>query len=234
IEDLSKADFIIVAVPTPINKNNQPDLTHLIKASETVGKALTKDTIVVYESTVYPGATEEDCVPVLEKFSGLTNGEDFFVGYSPERINPGDKVHTFETITKVVSGQTPEVLNIVAEVYSMVVKAAVHKAPSIKVAEAAKVIENTQRAVNIALMNEIAIIFDKVGIDTNEVLEASGTKWNFLNFKPGLVGGHCIGVDPYYLTHKAQELGHHPEVILAGRRINDNMAKHVASNIIKE
>lgn len=234
IEDLSKADFIIVAVPTPINKNNQPDLTPLIKASETVGKALTKDTIVVYESTVYPGATEEDCVPVLEKFSNLKNGEDFFVGYSPERINPGDKVHTFETITKVVSGQTPEVLNIVAEVYSLVVKAGVHKASSIKVAEAAKVIENTQRDVNIALMNEIAIIFDKVGIDTNEVLEASGTKWNFLKFKPGLVGGHCIGVDPYYLTHKAQELGHHPEVILAGRRINDNMSKHVAANIIKE
>ncbi|WP_239733067.1 nucleotide sugar dehydrogenase [Mammaliicoccus sp. E-M26] len=234
IEDLSKADFIIVAVPTPINKNNQPDLTPLIKASETVGKALMKDTIVVYESTVYPGATEEDCVPVLEKFSNLVNGKDFFVGYSPERINPGDKVHTFETITKVVSGQTPEVLNIVADVYSMVVKAGVHKVSSIKVAEAAKVIENTQRDVNIALMNEIAIIFDKVGIDTNEVLEASGTKWNFLKFKPGLVGGHCIGVDPYYLTHKAQELGHHPEVILAGRRINDNISKHVTTNIIKE
>ncbi|WP_210140853.1 nucleotide sugar dehydrogenase [Staphylococcus sp. GDY8P41P] len=233
-EELSKADFIIVAVPTPINKNNQPDLTPLIKASETVGKALTQNTIVVYESTVYPGATEEDCVPVLEKFSGLTNGSDFFVGYSPERINPGDKVHTFETITKVVSGQTPEVLDVVAEVYSMAIKAGVHKASSIKVAEAAKVIENTQRDVNIALMNEIAIIFDKVGIDTSEVLDASGTKWNFLNFKPGLVGGHCIGVDPYYLTHKAQELGHHPEVILAGRRINDNMAKHVAANIIKE
>nr|WP_263314150.1 nucleotide sugar dehydrogenase [Mammaliicoccus sp. Marseille-Q6498] len=233
-EELSKVDFIIVAVPTPINKNNQPDLTPLIKASETVGKVLTKDTIVVYESTVYPGATEEDCVPVLEKFSNLKNGEDFFVGYSPERINPGDKVHTFETITKVVSGQTPEVLDVVAEVYSSVVKAGVHKASSIKVAEAAKVIENTQRDVNIALMNEIAIIFDKVGIDTTEVLEASGTKWNFLNFKPGLVGGHCIGVDPYYLTHKAQELGHHPEVILAGRRINDNMSKHVATNVIKE
>lgn len=233
-EELSKADFIIVAVPTPINKNNQPDLTPLIKASETVGKALTKDTIVVYESTVYPGATEEDCVPVLEKFSGLTSGKDFFVGYSPERINPGDKVHTFETITKVVSGQTPEVLDVVAEVYSMAIKAGVHKASSIKVAEAAKVIENTQRDVNIALMNEIAIIFNKVGIDTTEVLEASSTKWNFLNFKPGLVGGHCIGVDPYYLTYKAQELGHHPEVILAGRRINDNMAKHVAANIIKE
>ncbi|WP_329503326.1 nucleotide sugar dehydrogenase [Staphylococcus hominis] len=233
-EKLSKVDFIIVAVPTPINKNNQPDLTPLIKASEIVGKALTKGTIVVYESTVYPGATEEDCVPVLENFSGLTNGKDFFVGYSPERINPGDKVHTFETITKVVSGQTPEVLDIVAEVYSMVVKAGVHKASSIKVAEAAKVIENTQRDVNIALMNEIAIIFDKVGVDTTEVLEASGTKWNFLNFKPGLVGGHCIGVDPYYLTYKAQELGHHPEVILAGRRINDNMAKYIAANIIKE
>ncbi|QMU12041.1 nucleotide sugar dehydrogenase [Mammaliicoccus lentus] len=234
IEDLSKADFIIVAVPTPINKNNQPDLSPLIKASETVGKALTKDTIVVYESTVYPGATEEDCVPVLEKFSNLKNGKDFFVGYSPERINPGDKTHTFETITKVVSGQTPEVLEVVAEVYSMVVKAGVHKASSIKVAEAAKVIENTQRDVNIALMNEIAIIFNKIGIDTNEVLEASATKWNFLNFKPGLVGGHCIGVDPYYLTHKAQELGHHPEVILAGRRINDNMSKYVVNNIIKE
>jgi len=232
--DLQKADFIIVAVPTPVNKNNQPDLTPLIKASETVGKELTPNTIVVYESTVYPGATEEDCVPVLEKFSGLKCGEDFFVGYSPERINPGDKVNTFETITKVVSGQTPEVLEIVAEQYSKVVKVGVHKASSIKVAEAAKVIENTQRDVNIALMNEIAIFFDKVGIDTYEVLEAAGTKWNFLNFKPGLVGGHCIGVDPYYLTHKAQELGLHPEVILAGRRINDNMGKHIATSIIKE
>ncbi|CAL29251.1 nucleotide sugar dehydrogenase [Staphylococcus carnosus] len=234
IDELSKADFIIVAVPTPINKHNQPDLTPLLKASETVGKALKEGTIVVYESTVYPGATEEDCVPILERFSGLQSGKDFFVGYSPERINPGDKVHTFETITKVVSGQTPEVLDIVAEVYSSVVNAGVHKASSIKVAEAAKVIENTQRDVNIALMNEFAVIFDKVGIDTNEVLEASGTKWNFLNFKPGLVGGHCIGVDPYYLTHKAQELGHHPEIILAGRRINDNMAEHVATNVVKE
>lgn len=234
LEDLRKADFIIVAVPTPINKNNQPDLTPLIKASETVGKALTKDTIVVYESTVYPGATEEVCIPVLEKFSGLINKKDFYVGYSPERINPGDKVHTFENITKVVSGQTSEVLDVVAEVYSTVVKAGIHKASSIKVAEAAKVIENTQRDVNIALMNEIAIIFNKIGIDTNEVLEASATKWNFLNFKPGLVGGHCIGVDPYYLTYKAQELGHHPEVILAGRRINDNMSKYVVNNIIKE
>lgn len=234
IDTLSQADFIIVAVPTPINKHNQPDLTPLISASKTVGKALKKGTIVVFESTVYPGATEEECVPVLEGNSGLKAGEDFFVGYSPERINPGDKTHTFETITKVVSGQTPEVLDIVADVYGSVVKAGVHKAPSIKVAEAAKVIENTQRDVNIALMNEFAVIFDKVGIDTNAVLAASGTKWNFLNFKPGLVGGHCIGVDPYYLTHKAQELGHHPEIILAGRRINDNMSKHVASNIIKE
>lgn len=183
-----------MAVPTPINDHNQPDLTPLIKASETVGSVLTKDTIVVYESTVYPGATMEDCVPVLEKFSGLKNGEDFFVGYSPERINPGDKVHTFETITKVVSGQTPEVLDIVADVYSSVVKAGVHKAPSIAVAEAAKVIENTQRDVNIALMNELAIIFDKAGINTKDVLEAAGTKWNFLKFYPGLVGGHCIGV----------------------------------------
>lgn len=234
IDTLSQADFIIVAVPTPINKHNQPDLTPLISASKTVGKALKKGTIVVFESTVYPGATEEECVPVLEENSGLKAGKDFFVGYSPERINPGDKEHTFETITKVVSGQTPEVLDIVADVYGSVVKAGVHKAPSIKVAEAAKVIENTQRDVNIALMNEFAVIFDKVGIDTNAVLAASGTKWNFLNFKPGLVGGHCIGVDPYYSTHKAQELGHHPEIILAGRRINDNMSKHVASNIIKE
>ncbi|WP_017723012.1 nucleotide sugar dehydrogenase [Staphylococcus xylosus] len=233
-EDLKKADFIIVAVPTPIDKHNKPDLSPLLKASETVGKVITPDTIVVYESTVYPGATEEDCVPVLEKYSGLECGKDFYVGYSPERINPGDKVHTFETIIKVVSGQTPEVLEVVADVYSSVVTAGVHKASSIKVAEAAKVIENTQRDVNIALMNELAIIFDKLDLDTNEVLKASGTKWNFLNFKPGLVGGHCIGVDPYYLTHKAQEVGHHPEVILAGRRINDNMAQHVSSNIIKE
>jgi UDP-N-acetyl-D-galactosamine dehydrogenase len=233
-EDLKKADFIIVAVPTPINKNNQPDLTPLLGASKTVGSSLTKDTIIVYESTVYPGATEDDCVPVLEKESGLKSGQDFFVGYSPERINPGDKEHTFETITKVVSGQTPEVLDIIAEVYGSVVKAGVHKATNIKVAEAAKVIENTQRDVNIALMNELAVIFDKVGIDTKDVLEAAGTKWNFLRFSPGLVGGHCIGVDPYYLTHKAEELGHHPEVILAGRRINDNMAKHISSSIIKE
>ncbi|MEJ7219525.1 nucleotide sugar dehydrogenase [Staphylococcus gallinarum] len=233
-DKLSESDFIIVAVPTPIDKHNKPNLTPLIKASETVGSALKKGSIIVYESTVYPGATEEECVPVLEEFSGLECGKDFFIGYSPERINPGDKEHTFETITKVVSGQTPEVLEIVAEVYDSVVKAGVYKASSIKVAEAAKVIENTQRDVNIALMNELAIIFDKLNIDTNEVLKASGTKWNFLNFNPGLVGGHCIGVDPYYLTHKAQEVGHHPEVILSGRRINDNMAKHIASNVIKE
>lgn len=233
-EDLKKADFIIVAVPTPINKHNQPDLTSLLKASETVGTVIKNGDIIVYESTVYPGATEDDCVPVLEKNSGLEAGKDFFVGYSPERINPGDKVHTFETITKVVSGQTPEVLDIVAEVYETVVKAGVHKAATIKVAEAAKVIENTQRDVNIALMNELAVIFDKMNVSTKDVLEAAGTKWNFLKFSPGLVGGHCIGVDPYYLTHKAQELGHHPEVILAGRRINDGMAKHIASSIIKK
>src|SRR5699024_5013010 len=198
------------------------------------GKVITPDTIVVYELTGYPGATEEDCVPILEKYSGLVCGKDFFVGYSPERINPGDKVHTFETITKVVSGQTPEVLEVVADVYSSVVTAGVHKASSIKVAEAAKVIENTQRDVNIALMNELAIIFDKLDIDTNEVLKASGTKSNFLNFKPCLVGAHCICVDPYYLTHTAQEVGHYPEAILAGRIINDNIAKHIAFNVIKE
>lgn len=233
-EDLMEADFIIVAVPTPINKHKQPDLTPLLKASETVGSVLQKGTIVVYESTVYPGATEEDCMPVLEKYSSLEAGKDFFVGYSPERINPGDKEHTFETITKVVSGQTLEVLNIVAEVYGSVVKADIHKAENIKVAEAAKVIENTQRDLNIALMNELAVIFSKVGISTKSVLEAAGTKWNFLKFSPGLVGGHCIGVDPYYLTYKAQELGHNPEVILAGRRINDSMSKHIASSVIKQ
>jgi len=231
---LTEANFIIVSVPTPINAHNQPDLTPLLKASETVGANLKKGTIIVYESTVYPGATEDDCVPVLEKASGLECGKDFFVGYSPERINPGDKVHTFTTITKVVSGQTPEVLDIVADVYASVVTAGVHKASSIKVAEAAKVIENTQRDVNIALMNELALIFDRVGIDTAEVLEAAGTKWNFLNFTPGLVGGHCIGVDPYYLTHKAEMVGHHPEVILAGRRINDNIGKYVAEVLVKK
>jgi len=231
---LKEANFIIVSVPTPINAHNQPDLTPLLKASETVGANLQKGSIVVYESTVYPGATEDDCVPVLEKASGLECGKDFFVGYSPERINPGDKVHTFTTITKVVSGQTPEVLDIVADLYASVVTAGVHKASSIKVAEAAKVIENTQRDVNIALMNELALIFDRIGIDTAEVLEAAGTKWNFLKFTPGLVGGHCIGVDPYYLTHKAEMVGYHPEVILAGRRINDNIGKYVAEVLVKK
>lgn len=231
---LSEADFLIVAVPTPINKHNQPDLTPLVKASETVGKHMSKGTIVVYESTVYPGATEEVCVPVLEKFSGLKYGEDFYVGYSPERINPGDKKHTFTTITKVVSGQTLEVLDIVADTYASVVKAGIHKASSIKVAEAAKVIENTQRDVNIALMNELALIFDRLNIDTTEVLTAAGTKWNFLDFSPGLVGGHCIGVDPYYLTHKAQAVGYQPEVILSGRRVNDNLGSFIASTLVKK
>lgn len=233
ISKLSECDFIIVAVPTPVDDSKKPDLTPLLRASETVGKALKKGTIVVYESTVYPGATEEDCVPVLEKFSGLKCGEDFFVGYSPERINPGDKVHTFKSIVKVVSGQTPEVLEIVAEVYESVVTAGVHKASSIKVAEAAKVIENTQRDVNIALMNELAIIFDKMGIDTREVLNASSTKWNFLNFSPGLVGGHCIGVDPYYLTSKASKMGYHAQMITSGRRINDGIAEFIANKCIK-
>ncbi|WP_088031987.1 nucleotide sugar dehydrogenase [Evansella clarkii] len=231
---LRDCDFIIVAVPTPIQENKQPDLFPLEKSSETVGKHLNKDTIVVFESTVYPGATEEVCVPILERESGLKAGEDFFVGYSPERINPGDKEHTFRTIRKVVSGQTPEVLEIVAEVYESVVDAGVHKASTIKVAEAAKVIENTQRDLNIALMNELAIIFDRLNIDTNEVLKAAGTKWNFLPFSPGLVGGHCIGVDPYYLTHKAESTGYHPEIILAGRRINDNMGKHIITSLIKQ
>jgi UDP-N-acetyl-D-galactosamine dehydrogenase len=231
---LREADFIIVAVPTPITETKQPDLTPLIKASETVGSNLQKGAIVVYESTVYPGATEEVCVPVLEKASGLKAGVDFFVGYSPERINPGDKEHTFTKITKVVSGQNDEVLEIIAGVYGSVVEAGVYRASSIKVAEAAKVIENTQRDLNIALMNELAIIFDKLGIDTAEVLEAAGTKWNFLSFTPGLVGGHCIGVDPYYLTHKAESVGYHPEVILAGRRINDNMGKFIATSLVKQ
>jgi UDP-N-acetyl-D-glucosamine/UDP-N-acetyl-D-galactosamine dehydrogenase len=232
-EDLRKADFHIVAVPTPIDAAKRPDLTPVIKASETVGKILEVGDIVVFESTVYPGATEEDCVPVLEKFSGLKSGKDFFVGYSPERINPGDKEHTFTKITKVVSGQTPEILEIVAQVYESVVTAGVHRAPTIKVAEAAKVIENTQRDLNIALMNELAVIFHKMDIDTRDVLAASGTKWNFLKFDPGLVGGHCIGVDPYYLTHKAQMAGYIPQVILAGRSINDDMGPYVANQTVK-
>ena len=230
---LKAADFIIIAVPTPIDTAHRPDLKPLLHASATVGRNLSAGTIVVYESTVYPGATEEDCVPVLERESGLACGKDFFVGYSPERINPGDKVHRLETIKKIVSGQTPEVLEIVAGVYESVVTAGVYRAASIKVAEAAKVIENTQRDLNIALVNELAIIFNRMGIDTLEVLEAAGTKWNFLPFRPGLVGGHCIGVDPYYLTHKAEEIGYHPQVILAGRRINDGMACYVANQVLK-
>ncbi|ART78090.1 GDP-mannose dehydrogenase [Sutcliffiella horikoshii] len=231
---LKAADFIIVAVPTPINQNNQPDLTPLVKASETVGSNLSKGAIVVYESTVYPGATEEVCLPILEERSGLKGGEDFFIGYSPERINPGDKERTFRTITKVVSGQNEEILEEVAAVYNSVVEAGVYRASSIKVAEAAKVIENTQRDVNIALMNELALIFDRLDIDTEEVLKAAGTKWNFLPFSPGLVGGHCIGVDPYYLTSKAESVGYHPEVILSGRRINGNMGKFIATSLIKQ
>lgn len=232
-EELTTADFIIVAVPTPIDEHNQPDLTPLIKASETVGSVLQKGTIVVFESTVYPGATEEVCVPILEKESKLVYGKDFYVGYSPERINPGDTTHRFTTIKKIVAGQNETITNEMAEVYESVIEAGVYKASSIKVAEAAKVIENTQRDVNIALMNELAIIFNQLDIDTSEMLKAAGTKWNFLNFKPGLVGGHCIGVDPYYLTYKAESLGYHPEVILSGRRINDNIAKFIALNIIK-
>lgn len=232
-QDLKQADFHIVAVPTPINLAKQPDLSCLLDASHMLGLQLKKGDIVVYESTVYPGVTEEVCAPVLEKVSGLKCGKDFFVGYSPERINPGDEAHTFTSIQKVVSGQTPEICDIVAAVYGSVVTAGVHKASSIKVAEAAKVIENTQRDLNIALINEISIIFNKLKIDTTEVLEAAGTKWNFLPFKPGLVGGHCIGVDPYYLTHKANMSGVHPEVILAGRRINDNMGKYVAEQTVK-
>jgi len=232
--EIKNCGFIIVAVPTPIDENRNPDLRPVISASKTVGDQLTKGAVAVFESTVYPGLTEEICLPIMEERSGLTAGEDFFIGYSPERINPGDKKNTFETITKVVSGQTPEVTELLARVYGSVVRAGVHKASSIKVAEAAKVIENTQRDINIALMNELSLIFARMGIDTLEVLEAAGTKWNFLPFRPGLVGGHCIGVDPYYLTFKAQSLGYSPEVILAGRRINDDMARVVAKRAIKE
>jgi len=230
---LSEADFIIVAVPTPVDDAHQPDFTPLVKSSESVGRHLKKGAIVVYESTVYPGATEEVCIPIIEKFSGMTWKRDFFVGYSPERINPGDKERTVTKITKVVSGDTPETLAKVAEVYGAVITAGVYPASSIKVAEAAKVIENTQRDLNIALMNELSLIFHRIGIDTLEVLKAAGTKWNFLPFRPGLVGGHCIGVDPYYLTHKAEKLGYTPQVILAGRRINDNMGKFVAEQTVK-
>jgi UDP-N-acetyl-D-galactosamine dehydrogenase len=230
---LRDTDFIIVAVPTPIDDAHQPDFGPLLGASEAVGRNLSRGATIVFESTVYPGATEEVCVPVIERHSGLTWKRDFFVGYSPERINPGDKDHTLTRIVKVVSGDTPQTLDLVARVYGSVVGAGVHRASSIKVAEAAKVIENTQRDLNIALMNELALIFHKIGIDTVEVLEAAGTKWNFLPFRPGLVGGHCIGVDPYYLTHKADKLGYHPQVILAGRRINDGMGKYIAEQTVK-
>jgi len=231
--DLADADFVVVAVPTPVDQAHRPDFGPLLSASEAVGKNLKRGATVVFESTVYPGATEEVCVPVLERSSGLQWRRDFFVGYSPERINPGDKEHSLTRIIKVVSGDSPETLERVAEVYSSIIAAGVHRASSIKVAEAAKVIENTQRDLNIALINELALIFHKIGIDTSEVLEAAGSKWNFLQFRPGLVGGHCIGVDPYYLTHKADMLGYHPQVILAGRRINDGMGKYVADQTVK-
>ncbi|PAW93390.1 Vi polysaccharide biosynthesis protein VipA/TviB [Mucilaginibacter sp. MD40] len=232
-EALKKCNIYIVTVPTPINQFKSPDLMPLIKASEMLGKVLSRGDIVIYESTVYPGCTEEDCVPVLEKSSGLKFNQDFYIGYSPERINPGDKVNTLTTIKKVTSGSTPEIADMVNELYSAIVTAGTHKAPSIKVAEASKAIENAQRDVNISFVNELALIFDKIGIDTNDVLDAAGTKWNFLKYKPGLVGGHCIGVDPYYLAHKAESLGYHPEVILSGRRVNDNMAQFVANKVIK-
>ena len=233
LEDIKACNVFIITVPTPIDKHKKPDLAPLVKASETVGKILKKDDIVIYESTVYPGATEEDCVPVLERVSGLKFNEDFYCGYSPERINPGDKEHTVTKILKVTSGSTPEIGKIVDELYASIITAGTHLAPTMKVAEAAKVIENSQRDINIAFVNELAMIFNKLDIDTNAVLEAAGTKWNFLPFRPGLVGGHCIGVDPYYLTHKAQEVGYNPEIILAGRRLNDNMGIYVANQVIK-
>lgn len=230
---LESCNVYIVTVPTPIDQYKRPDLRPLIGASHTVGKTLKKGDVVIYESTVYPGCTEEDCVPVIEQESGLKFNQDFFAGYSPERINPGDKEHRVTSIKKVTSGSTPEAANFVDELYRRIIKAGTHKASSIRVAEAAKVIENTQRDVNIALINELALLFHRLGIDTLEVLEAAGSKWNFLPFRPGLVGGHCIGVDPYYLTHKAQEIGYHPDIILAGRRINDNMGAHVAERVVK-
>jgi UDP-N-acetyl-D-glucosamine/UDP-N-acetyl-D-galactosamine dehydrogenase len=233
IKDICDAQIYIIAVPTPIDKNNRPDLTPLIKASETVGKVISIGDIVIYESTVYPGATEEDCIPVVEETSGLTFNKDFFAGYSPERINPGDKVHTLTTITKVTSGSTPETGKEVNKLYQEIIIAGTHLASSIKVAEAAKVIENSQRDINIAFVNELSKIFNLMNIDTLEVLEAAGTKWNFLAFRPGLVGGHCIGIDPYYLAQKAQEVGYHPEIILAGRRLNDSMGSYVASQVVK-
>ncbi|ABE45891.1 Vi polysaccharide biosynthesis UDP-N-acetylglucosamine C-6 dehydrogenase TviB [Polaromonas sp. JS666] len=230
---LQGCDLFIVTVPTPIDEYKRPDLTPLIKASTTIGKVLKKGDIVIYESTVYPGATEEDCVPVLEQYSGLKFNVDFFAGYSPERVNPGDKTHRVTTIKKVTSGSTPEVADLVDALYNEIVTVGTHKAPSIRVAEAAKVIENTQRDVNIALINELALIFNRLGIDTEAVLQAAGTKWNFLPFRPGLVGGHCIGVDPYYLTHKAEAIGYHPEIILAGRRLNDSMGAYVVTQLVK-
>lgn len=233
LEKINDCNFYIVTVPTPVDKNNRPDLTPLYKASETVGKVLKKGDIVVYESTVYPGVTEDECVPVLEKVSGLKFNVDFFAGYSPERINPGDKEHTVSKIKKVTSGSTPEVAEQVDQLYKSVITAGTHKASSIKVAEAAKVIENSQRDINIAFVNELARIFNRLGIDTRDVLEAAGSKWNFLNFRPGLVGGHCIGVDPYYLAQKAQETGYHPEIILAGRRLNDGMGEFIAHEVVK-
>lgn len=233
LDDISHANIYIITVPTPIDRHNRPDLSPLFEASETAGKVLKKGDIVIYESTVYPGATEDDCVPVLERVSGLVYNQDFFAGYSPERINPGDKEHTVEKILKVTSGSTPEIALRVDQLYKSVITAGTHLAPSIKVAEAAKVIENAQRDINIAFVNELAKIFNLLGIDTQDVLKAAGTKWNFLNFSPGLVGGHCIGIDPYYLAQKAQEVGYHPEIILAGRRINDSMAGHVASQVVK-
>ena len=234
LEELKHCNFFIVTVPTPIDDFKQPDLTPLVKASTSIGQVLKKGDVVVYESTVYPGATEEVCIPVLEKVSGLIFNIDFYAGYSPERINPGDKLHRVTNILKITSGSTPEVADFVDEVYNLIIEAGTHKAPTIKVAEAAKVIENTQRDVNIALINELALIFNKLGIDTEDVLKAAGTKWNFLPFRPGLVGGHCIGVDPYYLTHKAQSIGLHPEIILAARRLNDRMGEYVATQLIKE
>lgn len=233
IEDLRKCNIYIVTVPTPINQFKAPDLNPLLKASEMLARVISKGDIVIYESTVYPGCTEEDCVPVLEKFSGLRYNNDFFCGYSPERINPGDKINTLTKIKKVTSGSTPEIAEIVDRLYASVITAGTHKAPSLKVAEASKAIENAQRDVNISFVNELALIFDRIGIDTTDVIEAAGTKWNFLKYKPGLVGGHCIGVDPYYLAHKAESLGYHPEVILSGRRVNDNMGMFVANKMIK-
>lgn len=233
LDDLKSCNFFIVTVPTPIDEYKQPDLIPLVKASESIGRVLSQGDVVVYESTVYPGATEEKCIPVLEHVSGLKFNQDFYAGYSPERINPGDKLHRVTNILKITSGSTPEVADYVDEVYNLIIEAGTHKAPSIKVAEAAKVIENTQRDVNIALINELALIFNKMNIDTEAVLQAAGTKWNFLPFRPGLVGGHCIGVDPYYLTHKAQSIGYHPEIILAGRRLNDSMGAYVVTQLVK-